>query len=201
MKPAPPQDAGDPAAEQSLVEEATKRSGLVWITLPGETRAYGVWHVWLDSCAYVVSGGIEQSLPGIAAAGAAGDEVLVTVRSKERGSRLVSWVARVSTVRPEDADWEQTVAALHAKRLNAPDGEEQPARWARESVVSRLTPTGAVPEAPGRLPTGSLAAPPPPTPATTRGPLPFVVGGRRAARLAARVTRRATARIQKRHRG
>ncbi|MBA2694321.1 MAG: hypothetical protein H0U62_00375 [Actinobacteria bacterium] len=201
MKPAPPQEARDPAAEQALLEEAMKRSGLVWVTLTGGTRAYAVWHIWLDGCAYVVSGGAEQLLPGIGAAGAAGDEVLVTVASKERGNRLMTWVARVDTVRPDGPDWDATVAALHAKRLNAPDGEEQPARWARESVVSRLTPTGVVPEAPGRLPTGSLAAPPPPTPATTRGPLPFVVGGRRAARLAARVTRRVAARVRSRRRG
>jgi hypothetical protein len=34
------------------------------------------------------------------------------------------------------------VPLLHATRLNAPDGEDQPHRWARDSLVLCLTPTG-----------------------------------------------------------
>ena len=66
---------------------------------------------------------------------------------------------------------------LHAKRLNPPDGEEQPARWAARVAWSpRLDPTGELVEGPGHLPHRSHAAEPPGSPATTRGPLPFVAG-------------------------
>ena len=81
-------------------------------------------------------------------------------------------------VRPEDDAWDPVVTELHAKRLNPPDGEAQPQRWARESRVLRLEPTGRMLERPGHLSHRSHAAEPPGSPATTRGPLPFVIGRR-----------------------
>ena len=63
---------------------------------------------------------------------------------------------------------EAAVADLKGKRLNAPDGEAMPERWARECRVLRLEPAGA----PAPLPDGSLAEVPGPTPATTRRPIP-----------------------------
>ena len=67
----------------------------------------------------------------------------MTVRSKaSQNDRVVSWVADVSRVEPGSPAWELAVPLLHEKRLNAPDGEQQPERWARESLVLRLTPTG-----------------------------------------------------------
>ncbi|GDY76882.1 hypothetical protein SAV31267_063670 [Streptomyces avermitilis] len=60
------------------------------------------------------------------------------------------------------------MAELKGKRLNAPDGEAMPERWARECRVLRLEPLGDTAE----LPTDSLAAAPLPTPATTRHPIP-----------------------------
>jgi hypothetical protein len=160
--------------EMALVGEATKKSGVIWVR-PLEqapAAATAAWHVWLDGAAYVVTGGIEQRLPGIDTASA----VAVSVPSKDKGGRLVTWVARPSLVEPGSAQWDAVVPALHAKRLNAPDGEQQPARWARESRVIRLEPTGEVLERPGAMTTRSQAAPPRPTRATTRGPLPFVIG-------------------------
>lgn len=122
-----------------LVEEATRRSALVWVTPDGAAAPRPVWHVWHDGCAYVVVGGLEQSLPGAAEAARA----VVAVRSRERrGGLLVQWVAGVEVVEPGSAQWQQVVPVLHAARLNAPDGEEQPQRWARESTVLRLSPTG-----------------------------------------------------------
>jgi len=59
-----------------------------------------------------------------------------------QADRVVTWVADVSPVAPGSPLWDEVVPLLHAKRLNAPDGEEQPQRWARESVVLRFTPTG-----------------------------------------------------------
>lgn len=122
-----------------LIEEATRRSGLVWVRPAGAERARPVWHAWHDGCAWLVVGGAEQALPGIETASRA--EVLV--RSHERRSGLlVTWTAEVERVEPGTPAWDDAVPVLHAERLNAPDGEDQPARWARESTVLRLRPTG-----------------------------------------------------------
>ncbi|MEU6401370.1 hypothetical protein [Streptomyces sp. NPDC046985] len=150
--------------DRALVEEATKKSGLVWVGAPG-AAAQALWHVWHEGAACVVGDGPgEQPLPGLADGGAAE----VTVRGKDKGGRLVSWAARVVELAPRSEAWEAAVAELKGKRLNAPDGEAMTGRWARECRVLRLEPTGAVEP----LPDGSLARPPAPTPATTRQPAP-----------------------------
>jgi hypothetical protein len=124
----------------ALVDEATKKSGLVWVTPAGGSRAHPVWHLWHGGRLYVVTGGLEQPLP-------LGDppatRAVVAVRSKDKqADRLVEWVAEVDRVEPGSAGWDEVVPLLHAKRLNARDGEDQPLRWARESVLLRFTPTG-----------------------------------------------------------
>ncbi|WP_282701852.1 hypothetical protein [Streptomyces sp. CC219B] len=150
--------------DQALVEEATKKSGLIWVQGPG-VPARALWHAWHDGAACVVGDGPgEQPLPGLSD-GAAAE---VTVRSKDKGGRLVSWPAKVVELTSGSEQWEATVAELKGKRLNAPDGEEMPLRWSRECRVLRLEPTG--PTAP--LPDGDLARPPLPSPATTRRPAP-----------------------------
>ncbi|MEV0635161.1 hypothetical protein AB0I77_09395 [Streptomyces sp. NPDC050619] len=150
--------------DQALVEEATKKSGLVWVTGPGGP-ARALWHVWHEGAACLVGDGPgEQPLPGLAD-GAAAE---VTVRSKDKGGRLLSWTAKVVELAPRSPEWEATVAELKGKRLNAPDGEAMPERWARECRVLRLEPTGTT----APLPDGDLAAAPLPTPATTREPIP-----------------------------
>ncbi|NEY34489.1 hypothetical protein GTU99_20150 [Streptomyces sp. PRKS01-65] len=148
----------------ALIEEATKKSGLVWVEAPaGPARA--LWHVWHEGAACVVGDGPgEQPLAGLAGGGTAE----VTVRSKDKGGRLVSWAASVVELAPGTEAWQAAVAELKGKRLNAPDGEAMPERWARECRVLRLEPTGAT----RPLPDGSLAAAPVPTPATTRRPVP-----------------------------
>ncbi|MDI3389278.1 hypothetical protein QIS99_24210 [Streptomyces sp. B-S-A8] len=155
--------AADPLLDRALVEEATKKSGLIWVR--GTEPARALWHVWHEGAAHVIGDGPgEQPLPGIAD----GASAEVTVRSKDKGGRLVAWTARVVELAPRSPEWEAAVAELKGKRLNAPDGEAMVDRWARECRVLRLEP-GAVD--PG-MPDGSLAAAPPATSATTRGPLP-----------------------------
>jgi hypothetical protein len=150
--------------DQALVEEATKKSGLIWVNGPG-VPARALWHVWHEGAACVIGDGPgEQPLPGLAD-GAAAE---VTVRSKDKGGRLVSWPAKVVELTPGSEVWEATVAELKGKRLNAPDGEAMPDRWARECRVLRLEPAGAS----GPLPDDSLAEAPLPSPATTRQPIP-----------------------------
>lgn len=159
---------------RALVEEVCKKSALVWLRPAGDAHAYAVWHAWVDGAVHVVTGGLEQPVPDLPD----GAEVDVVARSKDTWGRVVTFAATVATVRPEDPAWDAVVAELHAKRLNPPDGEGQPARWARESRVLRLEPTGRLIEHPGHLSHRSHAAEPLPSPATTRGPLPFVVGRR-----------------------
>lgn len=157
-----------------LVAEATRKSGLIWVTAGGN-RPAPLWHVWNSDAAYVLTGGAEQPAPGLAEA----EWAAVTVRSKTTGGRLVTWRAAVGTVAPGGEEWERVVPELLSTRLNAPDGQRATERWARECTLLRLTPTGELLESPDAPPTDSGAAPPPPSLAITSGPLPFVLGRRR----------------------
>jgi hypothetical protein len=152
------------AAEQTaLIEEAAKKSGLVWV------NGQALWHAWVDGALCLVGGPGEQPLP---AAVTDGGTATVTVRSKDKGGRLVTWPARVALLAPDSEPWRAAAAELKTKRLNSPDGEAVTARWARECQVFRLTPEGLPTEHPGAMPDTSGAAPPAPTPATTRHPMP-----------------------------
>ncbi|MFF9621601.1 hypothetical protein [Streptomyces griseosporeus] len=151
--------------DQALVEEAVKKSGLIWVRGAGAPAARALWHVWHEGAACLVGDGPgEQPLPHLTDGGSAE----VTVRSKDKGGRLVAFTATVTELAPESEEWQAAVAELKGKRLNAPDGEAMPARWARECRVLRLEPVGA----PLPLPDGSLAEAPLPSPATTREPVP-----------------------------
>lgn len=165
----------------ALIEEAMKRSTLVWLSYDGSTRARPAWHAWEDGVAYVVSGGPEQPLPGILGV----ERVVVITRAKETRARLVSWVAVAETMVPWTDEWRAAVGTLVPARLNAAAGDALAEVWAGESTVTRLTPTGEVTEQPDAYPAGSHAAPPPATPATTRGATPWVLHKRpnRAPRL------------------
>ncbi|MFF7179374.1 hypothetical protein [Streptomyces sp. NPDC008121] len=149
----------------ALVEEATKKSGLIWVRGDAPAAARALWHVWHEGAAHVVGDGPgEQPLPGLVA----GSTAEVTVRSKDKGGRIVAWTAAVSELAPGTEEWDAAVAELKGKRLNATDGEAMPGRWARECRVLRLTPLASTTE----LPDGSLAAAPLPSEATTRRPVP-----------------------------
>ncbi|MEU9236679.1 hypothetical protein [Streptomyces subrutilus] len=151
------------ALDLALVEEATKKSGLIWVRGEGADRA--LWHAWVEGAAHVLGDGPgEQPFPGLAD----GATAEVTVRSKDKGGRLVAWTATVRELPPRGEEWAAAVAELKGKRLNAPDSEEMTERWARECRLLRLEPESVRAE----LPAGSLAAAPLDTPATTRRPIP-----------------------------
>jgi hypothetical protein len=155
--------------DRALVEETAKKSGLIWVRGDSESAApaRALWHVWLDGAACLVGDGPgEQPFTGLGLAD--GASATVTVRSKDKGGRLVTWPARVTELAPGSESWQVTAEALKAKRLNTPDAERVTDRWARECRVLRLEPVGS----PEGLPDGSLAAVPPPTPATTRRAAP-----------------------------
>jgi hypothetical protein len=168
----------DDALLTALVAELMKKSSVCWLRLPGADRDHPVWHIWHEGAAYVVSGGSEQPLPGIDST----DTVTVVARTKDSRQRMLAWRADVSTVRPGDAAWDEVVRAMVGARLNLRDLATAADRWARECVVTRLTPTGIVEERPGEMPDADLATPPLPTPATTRRGLPRVLHRRQTRR-------------------
>jgi hypothetical protein len=151
----------------ALVEEACKKSSLLWIAVPG-LRDRAVWHVWQEhggrGAVYLVTGGGEQNVPGLSN----GQLVRVTVRSKDKGGRLATWSGLVGRVEPDSAEWAEVVPTLHGKRLNARDGEAQPERWAAHSAIFRIAPQGPLLEGPGRYGRASGAAQVQSGPATTR---------------------------------
>jgi hypothetical protein len=154
---------------RALIAELGKKTGVCWLRYAGQEHA--VWHAWVDDALHLVCGGDEQPLPGIEDA----TTVEVTMRSKDNGGRLVTWVGEVATLAPGDEAWEPVTAALVSGRLNLDRLPGTAERWAAESLVVRVTPTGAVLGQPGELPDSSHVAPPRPSPATTRGPLPRVL--------------------------
>ena len=167
----------DAEALRTLIDEASKKSGLIWVRPSGPGQhAQAVWHVWQDGAAWVLTGGLEQPLPDL------GERAYVTVRSKDKGARLVTWVAQPSRVDPQSPEWNDVTPTLLAKRLNLPDGDEAPKRWARECVLWRLAPTGEVTESPDEPSTGSHAVAPPPSKARSHVPRPLHVRGRPARR-------------------
>ena len=119
-----------------LVEEALRKSSVLWLLLPSCPLPRIAWHLWHDGAACVVHGGAEQELPGLDEL----REVDIWVRSKDTASLLARWAARVEQVLPDDPRWAAAVAALHAHRQSPPDGADQPARWAKDSRVTRLVP-------------------------------------------------------------
>lgn len=148
----------------ALIEEATKKSGLVWV------NGLAMWHAWIGGAMYVLCGGpTEQPAPAGLADGAV---AAVTVRSKDKGGRLVGWQGRAEVLAPRSEPWSAAVAELRSKRLNSADADTVADRWAEECTLFRLTPEGDPAEHPGAMPAGSGAAVPTATPAVTRQPMP-----------------------------
>ncbi|MFD5431812.1 hypothetical protein ACFWJ4_06495 [Kitasatospora sp. NPDC127067] len=168
MDRTPAAATADDFLDQALLEEAAKKSGLLWVRADGQEHARPLWHAWHDGAVVVVGGGGEQPLHGLEP----GAGAVVTVRSKDKGGRLTGWNARVVEPAPGSEAWLGAVEELKGKRLNAPDTDAITTRWARECRVLRLEPTGPLTEHPGAMPDGSHAAQPLPTPATTRRPIP-----------------------------
>jgi hypothetical protein len=165
--------------ERALIDEAMKKSGLVWLDVGSGPIAQAMWYVWLDGAAYVLTGAGEQPDPGLSAA-----SVCVLARSKETRSRLVEWTGSAARLDPTDDGWDEVAAALAKARLNLPDPATAPQRWAADPAIAifRIAPIGPLTEAPGSYPdTGGRAAPVP-TPATTAGPPPKVIHRRQTAR-------------------
>lgn len=122
-------------ADPSLVHEATRRSGVVWVRVGGRAPRV-VWHVWYEGADYVLHGGGEQEVPGLADAATAE----VTVRANSNGAAVVTWPATVTTVEPDGDDWKAVEPLLRKTRWHA---EPDPTRrWRTQATLSRLSPCG-----------------------------------------------------------
>lgn len=121
-----------------LVADLARKSGLVWVSYGG--RDHAVWHEWVGDAVCVVAGGTEQALPDIV------DQQIVTLllRSKSTRALAARAEARVEVVAPGSEHWESVTTALRTGRLNLVDTEHAVERWAVQSVVVRLVPTGTV---------------------------------------------------------
>ena len=119
------------APDQPALEAALRAAGVVWVDLGEGPRV--AWHLWHDGAVWLVCGGLEQDLPGAGTA----QRAEVSVRSD---AGPLTFSADVRRVGPGSPEWASVVPVLHEKRLNPPDGEAQPDRWARESLVLRLAP-------------------------------------------------------------
>ncbi|HET8594595.1 MAG TPA: hypothetical protein VFM07_05055 [Intrasporangium sp.] len=159
-----------PAVNASaLLAEAMSKSGLLWVETPDE-RTWGVWHVWADDTAYVVSGPGEQALPWLP------DEVRIILRSKDTGGRLLTTRARATVVDPGTPEWTTAADLLKAARLNAVD--DSVTRWAEQCTITALRPFDQPIEGPGHYDSASHRAEPVETPATTASWRPWHWRGR-----------------------
>lgn len=129
-------DAADHPLRRELVTEALRRSSVLWLALPSAEPPRIAWYAYADASALVVHEGLEQALPGLEDVAT----VEVSVRSKDRGSLLVRFTARVEAVRPDDPAWAPAVAELARARQSPPDGAAHAERWERESRITRLVP-------------------------------------------------------------
>jgi hypothetical protein len=134
----PPYQTG---ADTLVLEEALKKSTVVWIEVPGEGgtggRAVPAWYGTLDGRVYVLTGGSEQRIPGLAEA----DRVTLIARSKELQSLVAEVEASVRVVPPTDPLFARLVPVLLPRRLNLRDGEQAAERWRKECTLVELTPS------------------------------------------------------------
>ncbi|HEX5018676.1 MAG TPA: hypothetical protein VFX15_13950 [Actinomycetes bacterium] len=155
----------------AFVAELVGKSDLVWVHAD-DRGARPVWTVWHDGAIALVTDGLEQPNPGLRD----GNGAVVVLRSHEERSRQLTIGVTVEELVAGSAAWDAAVKTLHPKRLNAPDGERQPERWARESTIWLLHPTGDIKERPGDYSDDAHRAEPLPTNATTLNRTPYHAG-------------------------
>jgi hypothetical protein len=154
------------------IAAAMKKAGLLWLSW-GDGPSRPAWFSTVDE-SYVVLAGRgsddEQPLPGLAEAG----QVEVVVPAKPALTRLLRWTATVRVLEPGSEEWTAAAHALRSDRLNADDLPGQLDRWQQTADLVVREPAGPIAEQEGRYDDRPYA-PPPPTPAVTRGRLPRVL--------------------------
>jgi hypothetical protein len=157
----------------ALVDEAMKRSGLVWLRWSDPPRTQAFWHSWLEGRAYLLTGAGEQPDPNLSE----DERVEVIVRSKDNAQRLVAFSASATRLEPRDDDWKAATSSLASTRLNLADSTHAPQRWATDeaTTIYRLAPDEQLLQRPGSYPDESGRATPVRTPATTAGKPPWAL--------------------------
>jgi hypothetical protein len=134
----PPWSTG---SSTDVLEEALKKSTVVWVEVPGEggtgDRAVPVWYGVLDGRVYVLVGGSEQHVPGLASA----ERAVLIARSKEQQSLVAEVEASARVVEPTDPLYARVAPVLLPRRLNLRDGETAVDRWRKECTLVELTPS------------------------------------------------------------
>jgi hypothetical protein len=124
-----------------VLEEALKKSTVVWVEVPGDggtgDRAVPVWYGTLDGRVYVLVGGSEQHVPGLAEA----ERAVLIARSKEQQSLVAEVEATARVVEPSDQLYARVAPVLLPRRLNLRDGEQAVDRWRKECTLVELTPS------------------------------------------------------------
>jgi hypothetical protein len=124
-----------------VLEEALKKSTVVWVEVPGQAdtgeRAVPVWYGVLDGRVYVLVGGSEQHVPGLAEA----ERAVLIARSKEQQSLVAEVEAAARVVEPSDPLYARVASVLLPRRLNLRDGEQAVDRWRKECTLVELTPS------------------------------------------------------------
>jgi hypothetical protein len=140
----PPSAGASPTA---VLDEALKKSTVVWIEVPGPGgtggRAVPAWYGTVDGRIYVLTGGSEQRIRGLDQA----DSVLLSARSKNVQSLVSRMEASARVVPASDPLFARVVPVLLPRRLNLPDGEQAADRWRKESTLVELTPSAIPAEA------------------------------------------------------
>ena len=136
----PPWSTG-PDTDTAVLDEALKKSTVVWVDVPGEGgtdgRAVPVWYGVLDGRVYVLVGGSEQHVPGLAEA----TRVVLIARSKEQQSLVAEVEASARVVPGSDPLFAKVAPVLLPRRLNLRDGEQAVDRWRQECTLVELTPS------------------------------------------------------------
>ena len=134
----PPWSSGPDTA---VLDEALKKSTVVWVDVLGEGGTHGravpVWYGLLDGRVYVLVGGSEQRVPGLAEA----SRVVLSARSKEQQSLVAEVEASARVVPGSDPLFDKVVPVLLPRRLNLRDGDHAADRWRKESTLVELTPS------------------------------------------------------------
>ena len=101
------------------MDEAMKKSGLIWVSTPDQPGGRAFWHAWLDGEVYLLTGSGEQPDPDWSREA----RPVVEVARAQQGQPAspVTWDAIVTRCRPRRRDWEP-------RHERVGGGSPQPAR-------------------------------------------------------------------------
>lgn len=121
----------------AAVQEAFKKSDIIWIHPNTSNRPIPCWFVLKDGKAYVLSGERQQIVPGAERV----RNARVTARWKMRDASLAEFDAAVRVITARDPEFDEIGELMVGKRQSVTGSvEENVARWKQECVILELTP-------------------------------------------------------------